>query len=83
MNFLYLKVVRGNEMCVSVFRTHKSCLISFLNSNSGIRAPFGEGYDRGKSFRLKGDHDELMDSDLRGSDVVYKCELYVPHRIKE
>ncbi|KEH39383.1 hypothetical protein MTR_2g095360 [Medicago truncatula] len=36
-----------------------------------------------KSFRLKGEHDELMDSHLRGSVIVYKCELYVPHRIKE
>jgi len=36
-----------------------------------------------KSFRLKGEHDELMDSHLRGSVVVYKCELYVPHRIKQ
>ena len=36
-----------------------------------------------KSFRLKGEHDELMDSNLRGSVVVCKCELYVPHRIEK
>ena len=32
------------------------------------------------SFRLKGGHDELMESHLRGN-VVCKCELYVPHQI--
>ena len=36
-----------------------------------------------KSFRLREEHDELMDSHLRGSVVVYKCELYVPHQIKK
>jgi len=31
-----------------------------------------------KSFCLKGEHDEYMDSQLRGS-VVCKCELYMSH----
>jgi len=35
-----------------------------------------------KSFRLREEHDELMNSHLRGG-VVCKCELYVPHRIKK
>jgi len=28
-----------------------------------------------KSFRLKGEHDKVMDSHLRGSVVVYKCVI--------
>jgi len=35
-----------------------------------------------KELKKKGEHDKVMDSHLRGS-VVCKCELYVPHRIKQ
>jgi len=36
-----------------------------------------------KKLPLWEEHDKVMDSHLRESVVVCKCELYVPHRIKE
>ncbi|KEH31905.1 hypothetical protein MTR_4g107695 [Medicago truncatula] len=57
------------------------------NGDTSSVGPFAETpattIQTSKELPLLGEHDELMDSHLRGSVVVCKCELYVQHGIKQ